>query len=177
VGIEKEFNKVKFFSGIIFRDELVLNQIIEILRDRYSAVDLESDIIPFDLTDYYQSEMGSPLFRKFIAFTRLMDPQLLPEIKILSNRLEERFSNQGKRHINIDPGYVSEANVIIATTKNHYHRVPLQRGIYAHMEYTIQRKNVSPLDWTYPDFRKPEYMDFFNRLIALHKHQALTKSD
>lgn len=177
MGIEKEFNLVKLFSGIIFRDESHLNKSIEILQKRFSTVDLESGTFPFDLTAYYEPEMGSPLFRKFIAFQRLTDPQLLPEVKLFSNRLEEQFSDQGRRHINIDPGYISEANVIIATTKNHYHRVPLRGGIYAHMEYTIQRKKVSPLDWTYPDFRKPEYMDFFNRLIVAYKHQALTKSD
>jgi len=62
--------------------------------------------------------------------------------------------------------------VILATTKNHYHRVPLQEGVYAHMEYTIQKKTVVPLEWTYPDFRKPEYMDFFNQLIILFKQQV-----
>jgi len=177
VGIEKEFNLVKFFSGIIFLDKEYLDKSLEVLQNRFSTIDLESEIFPFDLTAYYEPEMGFPLFRKFVAFEQLMDPQQLPTVKIFSNRLEEQFSDQGKRHINIDPGYVSEANVIIATTKNHYHRVPLQRGIYAHMEYTIQKKKASPLDWTYPDFRKPEYMDFFNRLIVVYKQQALTKSD
>jgi hypothetical protein len=177
VGIETEFNPVKCFSGIIFRKNEHLNDVLKILQGRFSVIDLESDIFPFDMTAYYEPEMGFPLFRKFVSFERLMDPQQLPAAKLFSNRIEEQFSDRGKRQINVDPGFVSDANVIIATTKNHYHRIPLRNGIYAHMEYTIRKKTVSPLDWTYPDFRKPEYMNFFNRLIERYKSQALTKSD
>ena len=172
MGVEREFNKVKLFTGIIFKDRIQLNKVIEIFSDRFSAVDSESDIIPFDMTDYYHPEMGSPLFRKFISFQQLIHPQQLSGIKIFSNRVEAQFSDRGRRRFNIDPGFVSEANVILATTKNHYHRIPLQEGVYAHMEYTIRKKKVVPLEWTYPDFKKKEYMNFFNRLISLYKQQV-----
>ncbi|HLP60767.1 MAG TPA: DUF4416 family protein, partial [Candidatus Deferrimicrobium sp.] len=60
---------------------------------------------------------------------------------------------------------------IIATTKNHYHRVPLSKGIYAHIEYVIKKKKIIPLEWTYPDFKTPQYMDFFERLNLLFKQK------
>jgi hypothetical protein len=113
--------------------------------------------------------MGSPLFKRFMSFKTLISPEELPGIKIFTNDMEIATSVKGNRVINLDPGYLSEANVILATTKNQYHRVPLSQGIYAHMEYVLMRKKIMTLDWTYPDFRTPQYMDFFERLYLLYR--------
>jgi hypothetical protein len=113
--------------------------------------------------------MGSPLLRRFISFQTLIDPQELPEIKMYTNLMENELSVSGNRTVNIDPGFLSEANIIIATTKNYFHRVPLQNGIYAHLEYVIRKKDIVPLEWTYPDFKKPEYLNFFSKLRQIYK--------
>ena len=170
MGVEQEFQKVKLFSGFIYKDEEIFQAVKKRLEDIYSPVDLESDVFNFDFTTYYNEEMGIPLFRRFVSFKELIEPVQLPDIKLLANRIEDETACDGKRTVNLDPGYLSAANVIIATTKNHYHRVPLQKGIYAHMEYVIKKKNtLTPLEWTYPDFRTQQYTDFFNRLIRLFK--------
>ena len=171
MGIAGEFKRVKLFSGIIFKDILVCNQVKERLEDAFSQVDYESETIPFDSTVYYDDEMGTPLFRKFFSFEQLIFPQELPAKKRFTNQLEKEFSVKNKRMINIDPGYLSEANVIIATTKNYFHRVPLEDGIYAHMEYVIKKKKIVPLEWTYPDFRKKEYLHFFEYIRSLYKQK------
>jgi hypothetical protein len=82
------------------------------------------------------------------------------------------MARAGKRIINLDPGYMSDANVIIATSKNHYHRVPLKRGIYAHLEYVLKNKQISFLPWTYPDFQTESYLDFFRQLFVLFKQNS-----
>jgi hypothetical protein len=170
LGVETEFIKVKLFAGFIYSDNDVYREVRERLQGVYSPVDLESEEFNFDFTTYYNKEMGFPLFKRFISFKELIDPVRLPEIKLLTNRIEDETAESGNRVINIDPGYLSVANVILATTKNHYHRVPLHNGIYAHMEYVIKKKNtLTPLEWTYPDFRSTHYMDFFEKLIHLFK--------
>jgi hypothetical protein len=170
LGVEKEFEKVKLFTGFIYRKTGVYRDVIKQLQDIFSPIDLESETFDFDFTTYYNREMGTPLYKKFISFQELIEPVQLPEIKILTNKIEKETPESAGRVINIDPGYLSTANVILATTKNHYHRVPLQQGIYAHIEYVIKKKNtLTPLEWTYPDFRTPRYMDFFKELIILYK--------
>lgn len=170
MGVETEFLKVKLFSGFIYADTGIYREVRERLQDIFSPVDLESDEFNFDFTTYYNKEMGSPLFKRFISFSELVEPVRLPEIKLLTNRIENETAASGSRAINIDPGYLSVANVILATTKNHYHRIPLDKGIYAHMEYVIKKKNtLTPLEWTYPDFRTPHYMAFFEKLLLLFK--------
>lgn len=172
MGTENQFKKVKLFAGFIYSNayKKLYDEIKITLEKRFSTIDLESAEFPFNFTDYYNDEMGSPLLKRFVSFEKLISPEELPGIKLLTNRMEMETAAAGNRVINIDPGCLSDANVILATTKNHYHRVPLQKGIYAHMEYVIKKKNtLTPLEWTYPDFRTPGYMDFFKRMIPIFK--------
>ncbi len=169
MGTENPFARVKLFCGVIYRENDQYEKIREMLINLFSSPDAESAQIPFVLTEYYVSEMGAPLFRKFISFSRLIAPEQLTEVKRITNRLERETSVNGKRTVNLDPGFLSAANVIIATTKNHYHRIPLRDGIYAHMEYVIKNRQISCLEWTYPDFKTREYLDFFDRVRILYK--------
>jgi hypothetical protein len=171
MGVEKEFHQVKLFSGFIYRDNDIYQAVKAKLAGIFSPVHLESEVFPFDFTTYYNGEMGTPLFRRFISFEELITPEQLPDIKLMTNKIEIETAVKGKRTVNLDPGYLSEANVIIATTKNYYHRVPLQKGIYAHMEYVIKGKKICPLQWTYPDFKSAGYLDFFQELRQLYKKQ------
>ena len=176
MGKETSFKPVKLFSGVIYREHSEYERIKWVLEEHFSTIDLESPEIPFDCTDYYNEEMGSPLFRRFVAFKELIMPDQLPGIKLLTNRIEDEGAHDGKRSINLDPGYLGEANVILATTKNHYHRIPLKRGIYAHMEYVIYKKKLTPMEWTYPDYHKPEYIEFFTKLKARYREDLKTQS-
>jgi hypothetical protein len=172
MGQISEFKKVKLFCGLIFNQTTVAEKAKVILGEHFSAIDSQSAVIPFVLTDYYQVEMGTPLFRQFISFGELLSPEKLPDIKIITNKLEKQLAGGGKRTINIDPGFMSDANVIIATCKNHYHRVPLNRGIYAHLEYVLKNKQLSFLPWTYPDFQTEPYLVFFRQLFILFKQKS-----
>lgn len=174
MGARSSFEKVILFTGIIFNDRKILDEVKKILEKEFSGIDIESDIMDFNFTSYYFSEMGSPLFRQFVSFRTPVNPEQLPEIKKFSNSIERRFSIDGKRKINLDPGYISDANVIIATTKNHYHRVPLSDGIYAHIEYVFKEKKIQYLQWTYPDFKTEKYKNFF--LESLKKYKKLKKN-
>ena len=175
MGRQSSFNKVNLFTGVIFSDQIEPAGIIRELEKEFSVTDISSEIMDFDFTDYYNAEMGISLKRQFFSFTDLISPEQLPGIKILTNRIEDKTAISGKRMINLDPGYISDANVIIATTKNYYQRVPLSEGIYAQIEYVIKGKNLNVLEWTYPDFRSGEYLDFFQRMLKLYKKKISSK--
>ena len=166
------FKKVKLFCGLLAGHTAAAEEAIVLLGGHFSPVDCRSALIPFTMTDYYREEMGEPLFRHFVSFQGLLAPEMLPEIKIFTNRLEKKLSRNGKRTVNIDPGYMSDANVVIATCKNHYHRVPLKRGIYAHLEYVLKNKQLHFLPWTYPDFQSEDYLVFFRQLFVLFKEDS-----
>jgi hypothetical protein len=172
MGQISEFKKVKLFCGLIFSQTKVAEKAKTLLGEYFSPIDSQSALIPFAMTDYYQAEMGTPLFRQFVSFQEFLAPEKLPKIKIFTNKLEKQLAGAGKRTINLDPGYMSDANVIIATSKNHYHRVPLNRGIYAHLEYVLKNKQISFLPWTYLDFQTESYLAFFRQLFVLFKQNS-----
>jgi hypothetical protein len=136
-------------------------------------IDLESDTWPFNFTDYYEAEMGAPLLRRICSFRELIGPDNLVAIKHTTNRLEKELAaalpNAPQRPVNIDPGYVALGKLVLATTKDHAHRVYLGGGIYA--ECTLRWRNgaFEPWEWTYPDYRSEEYRAFFARVRELYR--------
>ena len=97
---------VKLVVGLIYREERVFESVSGVLVKEYGEIDLETPPFPFDMTDYYCEEMGSPLFRRFCSFARLIDPGCLVDVKLGCREVEEQFSTEGKRRVNLDPGYL-----------------------------------------------------------------------
>ena len=134
-------------------------------------VDFHTDWIPFESTTYYQEEMGSKLQRQFISFSNLIDPSRLADIKCLTNRLEQRFSQNKKRRFNLDPGYLSSAKLVLATTKNFAHRIYLHSGIFAEITLTYRGRRFHAQEWTYPDYRTPVYLQIFEKIRQKYLNQ------
>jgi hypothetical protein len=85
------------------------------LEQKFGKSDYESEYIPFTETSYYDSELGKPIFRKILAFERLLEQNRLPEIKLATNTLEEAYSREGKRLFNLDPGFITHERLVLAT--------------------------------------------------------------
>ena len=51
----------------------------------------------------------------------------------------------------------------IATTKARAHRIYLADGIFADLHLHYQGESFRPLAWTYPDYRTPVALAFFNQ--------------
>lgn len=157
------------FSGFIFKEENVFEDLKSQLQENWGKVLDESSLFPFDITEYYFKEMGMPLSRKFILFDNFLEnPSKIVEIKLQSLKFEEKFSFEGKRKINIDPGYLNQYQVVISTFKKFSHRIYLGEGVYAHLEYIIKKKSPSPLPWTYPDFLKENYINLFKKWYDIY---------
>ncbi len=182
MGIPEPFNKVNLLIGIIYRDEFFVEKAILELKKLYGEIDGESESFEFDVTDYYNREMGEGLKRRFFSFKELINPEALPSVKITTNSIEEALKDEAKssgRVVNIDPGILTPTSLIMATTKNYSHRIPLRDGIYAHLEFLFRKNSIEYLDWTYPDMRKEEYAKFFLNLrrIYLEKLRIYRKSN
>ncbi len=160
----RAFAPVKLICGMISAQGPVFKAAEESLIERYGAIDLASPLFDFDLTDYYEKQMGSRLKRKFVSFATLIDPQRLSEIKLETNALEEdigKASGEGLRVVNLDPGYLTASALIMATAKDFSHRIPLSQGIYGHLEFLFSKQGIRTLEWTYPDFKREGYEKFF----------------
>jgi hypothetical protein len=148
--------------------EVSVNTILEILVEKFGPIDTISPPIDFDFTDYYGEEMGTSLTRYLVSFLELVDPETLPEIKLYTNELESRFSLNGSRTINLDPGLLSLERLILASTKNNGRRIPLRDGIYAEITLVYHHGDFHETEWTYPDYCSREYREILTKMrIAL----------
>jgi hypothetical protein len=133
-------------------------------RQQLGEVALESPRFRFVETDYYDEEMGRGLQKTFFAFRRLVPPDALVAAKLQSNAAEQQFAATSglaeARPLNLDPGYLSESKFLLASTKDHAHRVYLGQGIYAEITLRFRHHAWQPWDWTYPDYRRRDYRDF-----------------
>ena len=169
--------KAKLFFGLLARDEAGLDAACARLAMDFSPVELRSAVVPFDQSDYYAREMGAQLVRQWVATTDLIFMPELVDIKTHTNRLEAVFAGGGGRRINIDPGYLSLAKVVLATTKDHAHRLYVGGGIFEEVTLQYHRTGgYQPWPWTYPDYQTEIARTFFLRLRESLLNQARSSS-
>ncbi len=175
MGRTRKHQAVKLVIGFIFQDKSVLDKAKNVLKDRFGRIDFESRTLAFTHTNYYEAEFGKNLKRKFISFEKLIQPQNLPEIKINTYIIEEKLSKDGLRLINIDPGYLDMAKLILASTKDYKHRICLDKGIYAEITLSYHNKSFTPWEWTYPDYKSADYITIFNNIRDIYAEQIKNK--
>lgn len=176
----RPFAPAKLVCGVIFSEEDLYARAKKLLVDAHGPSDLESPAFGFDLTDYYEREMGPGLKRRFMTFLRLVMPEKLAGIKLQTNGFEDRIREERGtpgRAVNIDPGCLTSSALIMATAKDFAHRIPLAHGIYAHLELLFTKTDIRFLDWTYPDFRQEGYRQFFLEVRKRHLEQLKESPD
>lgn len=175
MGQIKKHQPVKLIIGFIFKEESVFKKVKLILEKRFGKIDFESQILPFNHTTYYEEESGKDLKRRFVSFKKLLCPSDLPKIKIYTNITEKKLSSGSSRLINIDPGYLDLAKLVLASTKDYKHRIYLNKGIYSEVTLFYENKSYKPWEWTYPDYKSSEYTAIFNRIRDIYAGQIKNK--
>jgi len=164
----------KLFVAIL-APQALLGEAENSLDAAFGPLDLKSLIFPFTFTDYYQEEMGSDLYRRFVAHRALIPQDALPDIKHRTREIEGHFSLAGtraRRRINLDPGYLTSAKVVLASTKECAHRIYLGRGIFGDLHLRYEHGIYQPFSWTYPDYRTPEALTFFDDMRRLYLRET-----
>jgi len=157
---------VKLICGMISADPARFDEAAEAMGKHCGPVDLTSDVMAFDFTHYYDAEMGAPLWRRFVSFAAPVRPDVLAEVKQATNALEREFAARPgapvARPINLDPGYVADPKLVLASMKNFAHRIYLSGGVYG--ELTLQYRDGAwqAMPWTFPDYASPRYHAFFS---------------
>ena len=158
---------VSLLSG---RDDL-FGRTEEAMAARFGPVDYAGPLLPFEHTNYYAREFGADLLRRIVTFRELIDPGSLADIKTWTNTLEWQLAEGEHRSINLDPGYISASKLVLATTKDHAHRIYLRDGIYAEVTLSYQNKAWRVWPWTYPDYGSAPYLAMLTDLRARYMAQ------
>lgn len=168
------------FAGLLAGTEEQLGAARHELAQWYGKIEDASEIIPFTFTEYYAGEMGKNLLRQWVRFQALFNPEHLAKCKLETNMAETLLARQfnekqagacPQRPINIDPGYIHRYKVVLATTKDHSHRVYLTEGIYGEVTLHWFENKWKPWPWTYADYQSPQAAAFFERARAAYLEQ------
>jgi hypothetical protein len=177
----KEPKPVKLIVGILASDDgdpardisrvgtqRCLTAARENLSSALGPIDFVSDIWTFDQTAYYTEQIGPHILRQFVSIEPLIDPGQLASIKHRTNAIEQQLAATlgvpFPRPVNLDPGTIEPSKLVLATTKNYSHRIYIGDRMYAEVTLVFDKGQWRPLPYTYPDYHRPEYFDFFSKV-------------
>jgi hypothetical protein len=154
---------VTLVLGVLHTDEAAADAALVAFMGRFGPAASVLSPRPFDCTDYYVAEMGTPITRQFLLFRDPVPADCLPSAKHFTNGLEERFRVDGKRRVNLDPGLLTPVNLVLATGKPRHQRIYLGQGIYGDLTLVYHTGAYQPLPWTYKDWGSEEVRAFLTR--------------
>ena len=167
MGDIREHEPVLLITAAFSRYDDALHWARERAERDWGPIALASDRFEFSETRFYEASMGTGVKKELWAFERLVNPAQLVDLKHISNAWEQELRKQHPypelRPLNLDPGYLTEAKVVLVTTKDRDHRLYLDRGIYAEVTLFFHGHAWQTRPWTYPDYQRSDYHQFFTR--------------
>ncbi len=145
---------VKPFLGILYHEKSALDEALQRIGNELNPVERLSDSFSFHETDYYEDEMGLDLLRTFAVLQNVIDPSEIKQYKRYCFDLESELARDGKRPINLDPGYINYYHLVLTSVKTLPHKIYLGDGVFAEIEMIYKNKQFQPMDWAYADYRK-----------------------
>ena len=166
MGATYDFENEKLIIGVIYHDEEVLRQALDILTQEFGEIEAVSEEFSFsgEFSTYYDEEIGGEGLRRIYSFKETVDPTRQADIKIRTNEIEAEFSVDGKRKINLDPGFINHGRLLLATTKETGFRIPLKEGIYTELTLFWARGGWQKLPWTYRDYQSERVQKFITEV-------------
>ena len=166
MGEARTPDKVMMVLAAFSQDEAALEWSLQRAEAAWGKTALRSPVFQFTETDYYTPSMGSPLLKSLWAFERPANAEELAAWKHQTNSWEIEFAqtNAGNvvRPLNLDPGYLTLGKLVLASTKDHAHRIYLRRGIYAEVTLGYRKRRWHHWEWTYPDYRRQDVQGFLD---------------
>lgn len=177
MGTAKNPLPVKLFLAAMYNNERDLKKALQKFSEKFGPTERTFGPLPVSAyTDYYQKEMGMNIEKVYLTYSRLITRQELASIKTFTNNLEQSLSNN-KRTINLDPGYITRDKLILATTKDYYHRIYLAQGIFAEVTLHYRQGRYRFFSWTYPDYKEPGVQELLAqaRAFLIHTQKKASK--
>jgi hypothetical protein len=155
---------VKLFIAALSAPSVPLEYVAQLVSEVFGSVDFEGPPHPFDVTNYYEEEMGPGLVRSILGFTGPHPADILVGAKLACIELEKGSAIEGKRTINLDVGYLDHNKIVLASTKGTGQKLYLDSGIYADYVARYAHGAYNPFDWSFPDFKDGRYNQEFATL-------------
>jgi len=150
----------------MYDEQVEIGRVLKRMEEKFGETERSFGPLPFSWTDYYEREMGGRLKKLYVCFAGPVNRGELPDIKLWTNALEHEYAAGGKRKVNIDPGYLTRDKLVLATTKDFFHRLYLGKGIYGEVTLHFKKGLFRHFSWTYPDYKDERIQDFLIKARA-----------
>lgn len=172
-GPQKGPRPVQMIAGVMAADKALAREAVELFAEPWGGIDLHGEAVPFDQTDYYAPEMGPHLQRWYVSLRQLAAAEDLVRVKQQAWEVEQRYGVAEKRRVNLDPGYLDAAKLVLASFKPGPQKIYLGQGVWADLVLLYQHGAFGPLPWSFPDFRDGSHATFF--AAARQRYKALLR--
>lgn len=135
-------------------DENVCRAAFDLLEEKWGRPERVSKRFPFVWTNYYE-EIAPQLDRIFFSYPGMYPISKLPDWKNESCVIEKMTGES--RRVNLDPGTIDGARLVLASTKGQAHRVYLRDGIFCEVTLCRRKGRWENFFYTFPDFRSGCY--------------------
>jgi hypothetical protein len=163
---------VKLFVAVLWAPSSPLQDVMRSLRFQWGDVDFTGTDHPFDMTDYYEPEMGGNLSRRIVSFVQLVPPDCLSAAKHLCNEIEDKFAGDKGRSVNLDIGYLDHNKIVLASFKGAGQKIYMGNGVWADLVARYRSGRYNPFEWTFPDFRDGRYDQELIKIREIYKKQV-----
>lgn len=143
--------------ALLHREPKPLHAALARLEEAWGPLDFVGPDRPFNVTQYYEDEMGRDLCRRWVGFARMIDPAELAASKLLCMQVEQQTAEQGKRRVNLDVGCLDHAKLVLASVKPAGQKIYLGAGVYADLVAKFKGGRYQPFEWTFPDLAEGRY--------------------
>ncbi len=155
----------------MFRERSFCDGALGMLAARWGEPDYIGLPSPFRESPYYDDEMGTDLVKLVVSFPRLIGPHKLPWLKAVATAIEKEYAADGKRQVNIDPGYVDFYKVVLASSKCGWPKIYVGRRTWADPVLRYYGGRFEPFPWTFPDFKDGRYDADLMTIRNLYRNQ------
>lgn len=173
MGAVSDFEKEKLIVGVIYNDMDIYRRAIDMLTEAFGEIEDESEHFSFseEFSDYYDEELGGRGMRVIFSFRDTVEPDRQAKIKKATNEMERILSEDGRRLINLDPGFINHGRLMLATTKAAGFRIPLADGIYTELTLFWARGAWHKLPWSYRDYQSERVQKFITSVRSKYLKQ------
>jgi len=163
---------VKLFVAVLWAPDCSFQAVMERLRSQWGDIDFTGKDHPFNMTDYYEPEMGRDLNRRLVSFLQLVPPDSVVSAKHKCNEIEDRFALETGRSVNLDIGYLDHNKIVLASFKGAGQKIYMGNGVWADMVARYRGGRYNPFEWTFPDFRDGRYDPELLKIREIYRRQV-----
>ena len=159
----------KALLGVLFQNKQDYRALKQHIEKSGFEAELESEEMKFNLTDYYEKEMGSELRRIFVSLKGVYSLDESISFKHKTIEWESKWRVSGLRTLNIDPGYLDLHKLILLSGKEGPQKIYLGQSVWADLCLLRKSGRFEILPWTFPDLRDGFYHPFFEKVRLFFK--------